>query len=124
METAQTEKKGAYSGVVDIAILAVALLISTVLLIQHSNAVEVMVDTREDRYFRPVNPKIDLLFGNPEADLFIVEYGDLECPHCKEFHAHAKTLIKSDWGISGKVAWVWRNGFHIKRNIPQKSTNP
>ena len=73
------------------------------------------------RYFRPVDPEVDLIFGNPEADLFIVEYGDLECPHCKEFHAHAKTLIKSGWGISGKVAWVWRNGFHINETSLKKA---
>ena len=107
--------------VVDIVIFATALLISIVLLVQHSDATQVTVDTREDRYFRPVNPKIDLLFGNPEADLFIVEYGDLECPYCKEFHAHAKTLIKSDWGVSGKVAWVWRNGFHINDTSVKKA---
>ena len=107
--------------IVDVVILSVALLISTVLLVQHSTALQVMMDTREDRYFRPVQPKIDLLFGNPEADLFIVEYGDLECPYCKEFHAHAKTLIKSDWGISGKVAWVWRNGFHINDTSLKKA---
>ena len=121
MSTAQTQKRGADSIVVDAVILTVALIISIVLLIQHSNTVQVMIDTREDRYFRPVNPKIDLIFGNPEAKLFIVEYGDLECPYCKEFHAHAKTLIKSDWGISGKVAWVWRNGFHINETSLKKA---
>lgn len=107
--------------IVDVAILLTALLVSAVLLIQHSSALQVTMDTREDRYFREVNPNIDLLFGNPEADLFIVEYGDLECPYCKEFHAHAKTLIKSDWGVSGKVAWVWRNGFHINETSLKKA---
>ena len=122
MQEAQGEKKKKMHGIiVDATILTVALLISTVLMVQHSNAVQVMVDTREDRYFRPINPNIDLLFGNPEADLFIVEYGDLECPYCKEFHAQAKTLIKSDWGISGKVAWVWRNRFHINETSLKKA---
>ena len=121
MEESQTKKGGLSGVVVDVVILLVAVLISVVLLVQHSSAVEVMIDTREDRYFRSVQPKIDLLFGNPEADLFIVEYGDLECPYCKDFHAHAKTLIKSDWGISGKVAWVWRNGFHINETSLEKA---
>lgn len=117
----EKKKGGVYGMVVDAIILLVAVLVSMVLLVQHSNAVEVMIDTREDRYFRPVQPKIDLLFGNPEADLFVVEYGDLECPYCKEFHAHVKTLIKSDWGVSGKVAWVWRNGFHINETSLEKA---
>ena len=121
MRIVQERKKGVYGLVVDVVIFLVAILISAVLLVQHSNAVQVMIDTREDRYFRAVEPKIDLLFGNPEADLFIVEYGDLECPYCKDFHAHAKTLIKSDWGVSGKVAWVWRNGFHINETSIEKA---
>ena len=121
MRVGQPQKKDVYKITVDALIIAVALLISIVLLVQYSNAVEVMTDTRDDRYFRPVNQKIDLIYGNPKADLFIVEYGDLECPHCKEFHPHAKTLIKSDWGISGRVAWVWRNGFHINETSVKKA---
>lgn len=121
MEAAQTQKRGGYKIAIDVLIIVIALLVSIVLLVQHSNATEVMIDARDDRYFRPVNKKIDLIFGNPKADLFIVEYGDLECPYCKEFHPHAKTLIKSDWGISGKVAWVWRNGFHINETSVKKA---
>ena len=122
MKVDQSRKENAGSGIiVDIAILAAAVLISAVLLVQHSDATQVTMDTREDRYFRPVNPKVDLLFGNPEASLFIVEYGDLECPYCKEFHPYAKALIKGDWGVSGQVAWVWRNGFHINETSLKKA---
>ena len=121
MRSAQSHRKGVYGIVVDAVILVVAIIVGITLLIQHSNAVQVMIDTREDRYFRPVNPKIDLIFGNPEADLFIVEYGDLECPYCKEFHLDAKALIQGDWGVSGKVAWVWRNGFHINGTSIKKA---
>ena len=119
-EPGQAQKKRSRN-IVDATILIITLIISTVLLIQHSNAKQVTIDTREERYFRPVNPKIDLIFGNPKADLFIVEYGDLECPHCKEFHTHIKNLIQGDWGISGKVAWVWRNGFHINETSLKKA---
>ena len=121
MENTEPRKKDIYTILVDIVILGTAILLSIVLLIQHGNTTRVTIDTREDRYYRPVDPKIDLIFGNPEADLFIVEYGDLECPYCKEFHGHAKTLIQSDWGKSGKVAWVWRNGFHINDTSIKKA---
>lgn len=121
MKDVEPKKKDVYAVLVDVVILGVAILISIVLLIQHSNAAQVTIDTREDRYYRPVNPKMDLIYGNPEADLFIVEYGDLECPYCKEFHAHVKTLIQSDWGVAGKVAWVWRNGFHINETSVKKA---
>ena len=121
MASPQPQTKNVYGIVVDIVILALALLISIVLITRHNSTVSVTIDTREDRYFRPVNPKSDLILGNPEATLFVVEYGDLECPYCKEFHAHIKTLIKSDWGVSGKVAWVWRNGFHINETSIEKA---
>ena len=114
------KKENVAALVTDIVILAVTVLVSVVLLVQHSSAKQMIADVREDLYFRPVNPKIDLLFGNPDADLFIVEYGDLECPHCREFHPHIKTFIQSDWGVSGKVAWVWRNGFHINETSIKK----
>ena len=102
-----------YAVLLDITILGVALVISGILFFQYKDTVSVTADTREERYFRPVDPKEDLIYGNPEADLFIVEYGDFECPYCKDFHPNIKEIIKSDWGLSGKVAWVWRNGFHI-----------
>ena len=104
-----------YSLAVDITIVGIAVLISGTLLIRHADETAVTADTREERYFRPVDTKTDLIYGNPGADLFIVEYGDLECPYCKDFHPNAEKLVESDWGISGKVAWVWRNGFHINR---------
>lgn len=121
METPKQQKKDVYAVIVDIVIVSVAVLISIILLIQHANTTNTTIDTREDRYFRSVDPEKDLILGNPEADLFMVEYGDLECPYCKEFHSYAKTLIQSDWGVSGKIAWVWRNGFHINETSLEKA---
>ena len=110
-----------YAIAIDIAILGIAMAISIALFVQYASAIEVTVDHREDRYYRPVDPATDLIFGNPEADVFIVEYGDLECPYCQEFHPHIKSFIQSDWGVSGKVAWVWRNGFHINQTSVKKA---
>ena len=121
MSEAEPQKKEVRAIVTDMVIIGVALLLSIIILIQYGKTARVTIDTREDRYYRPVNPNIDLIYGNPEADLFIVEYGDLECPYCKEFHTHAKTLIQSDWGTSGRVAWVWRNGFHINDTSIKKA---
>ena len=115
------EKNGILSLFTDILIIAITLMISTVLLMQYNTIISAAADNREDRYYRPVDPKADLIFGNPNADIFIVEYGDLECPHCRDSHAHIQTLIKSDWGISGTVAWVWRNGFHLARSSVEKA---
>ena len=91
MQETEPQKKDVYAILVDAVILGIAVLISIILLVQYNKTAQVTIDTREDRYYRPVNPKTDLIFGNPEADLFIVEYGDLECPYCKEFHTNIKT---------------------------------
>ena len=106
---------------VDITILLVALVISVALLFEHSVTTSVTIDTKPKPYFRPVDPTVDLIFGNPAASVFIVEYGDLECPYCRDFHPDITTFMKSDWGLSGRVAWVWRDGFHINQTSVEKA---
>ena len=110
-----------YALLIDISIICIAVVISVVLLIQHDGGKRVTVDDREERYHRDVDPAVDLIFGNPGAELFVVEYADLECPYCQEFHPRMKNVIRSDWGVSGRVAWVWRNGFHISRASVEKA---
>ena len=48
----------------------------------------------------------DHYFGNKDAEVVIVEYGDLECPYCAALHPTIEKLI-TDYG--GKVAWVYRD---------------
>ena len=55
----------------------------------------------------PVTPA-DHILGNPNAEVFIVEYSDLECPFCKQFHK-SMLEIMSEYGAEGKVAWVYRH---------------
>lgn len=50
----------------------------------------------------------DHILGNPNAPVKVVEYTDLECPFCKQFHATMKQIM-AEYGPSGKVAWVIRN---------------
>lgn len=49
----------------------------------------------------------DFIRGNPNAPITIVEYSDYDCPFCKNFHDTMK-LIMDDYGVTGKVAWVYR----------------
>ena len=48
----------------------------------------------------------DHYFGDKNAEVVIVEYGDLECPYCAAVHPTIQKLI-TDYG--GKVAWVYRD---------------
>lgn len=51
----------------------------------------------------------DYITGNPEAEIFVVTYSDVECPYCKKLHETMLEIIKNeDYFKDGKVAWVLR----------------
>lgn len=56
-----------------------------------------------------VNPVSDTdhLIGNPNADVTVIEYSDLECPFCKNFH-ETMHQIMDEYGKDGRVSWVYR----------------
>lgn len=68
----------------------------------------------------PVVTAEDHILGNPDAPIVIIEYTDLECPYCKQFHATMQTLM-NEYGPFGKVAWVMRN-FPIVQLHPNATT--
>ncbi len=48
----------------------------------------------------------DHVRGSRDAQVFLVEYADLECPYCKTFHQVAKQALDA---YPGKLAWVYRD---------------
>jgi protein-disulfide isomerase len=48
----------------------------------------------------------DHIRGNKEAEISLVEYSDLECPFCKQFHPTMQEIIKT---YGDKVKWVYRH---------------
>ncbi len=56
---------------------------------------------------REYDPKVDHILGNPNAQVKVVEYADLECPFCKTFNTTMHQIMDY-YGASGKVAWVYR----------------
>lgn len=50
----------------------------------------------------------DHVRGSRNAEVFIVEYSDTECPFCKRFHETMRQVI-SEYEAGGKVAWVYRH---------------
>ena len=52
--------------------------------------------------------RTDRILGNPEAPVQIVEFSDLECPFCKQFHVTMKQIME-EYGKDGKVAWIYRH---------------
>jgi protein-disulfide isomerase len=56
---------------------------------------------------KPISEE-DHILGNPNADIIIVEFSDLECPFCKNYHQTMQRII-DEFGKSGRVAWVYRH---------------
>ena len=56
---------------------------------------------------RAYDPKIDHILGNPDAKVKVVEYMDLECPHCKVFSSTFDQLA-AYYAPTGNVAFIAR----------------
>lgn len=54
----------------------------------------------------PPNLESDHVFGNPQAEITLIEYSDFECPFCKRFHNTPKRIVEH---FDGKVNWVYRH---------------
>lgn len=54
----------------------------------------------------PKPTKDDWVKGDRNATIALIEYSDLECPFCKQFHPTAQKLIEE---YEGKVMWVYRH---------------
>jgi len=71
---------------------------------------------------RPVD-KNDHIRGSSKADVIVIEYSDLECPYCKQFHGTMKQVL-DEYG--DKVAWVYRQNpiasLHSKAPIESEAS--
>lgn len=50
----------------------------------------------------------DHVLGDRKAPIVIVEYSDIECPYCKQYHKTLKQLMDV-YGVKGQLAWVFRH---------------
>lgn len=53
----------------------------------------------------PVSDK-DHVRGDRKAKIALIEYSDLECPFCQQFHATAQQVVDE---YAGQVMWVYRH---------------
>lgn len=51
---------------------------------------------------------VDMVKGNPDAAVEVIEYASFTCPHCAAFHANQFKLIDSNYLETDKVKFVYR----------------
>ena len=99
----------------EMLVVGLAIFISGAIYYQYTQQLKTVLPIKQEtkNLTRKIDPTDDLIYGNPNADLFVVEYGDLQCVHCKNMQPILKNIVRTKYGTSGKVAWVWRHGFHV-----------
>ena len=50
----------------------------------------------------------DMVLGNPDAPVTVMEYASFTCPHCANFHAGPYKQLKADYIDTGKIKFVYR----------------
>lgn len=65
---------------------------------------------------RAVNTATEHVLGNPQAPVTVIEYADLECPYCKDYHKVLEATLKSHIA-SGQVK-------HVFRHLPLADLHP
>ncbi len=50
----------------------------------------------------------DMVLGDPEAAVELIEYASFTCPHCANFHADQYPQLKADYIDTGRIRFVYR----------------
>lgn len=50
----------------------------------------------------------DMVQGDPNAPIEMIEYASYTCPHCATFHANVYPQLKADYIDTGKVKFIYR----------------
>lgn len=50
----------------------------------------------------------EMVIGNPDAAVTVIEYASFTCPHCAAFHAGPFKQLKSEYIDTGKIKFIYR----------------
>lgn len=50
----------------------------------------------------------EMVLGDPDAAVEMIEYASYTCPHCASFHANQYELLKANYIDTGKIRFVYR----------------
>jgi protein-disulfide isomerase len=93
------------------AIIVAGLIIAGAILLNGNDGTRTQANTESGNKMepatldaRPISAE-DHIVGNPKAKTIILEYSDLDCPFCKNFHMTMKQVVANN----DDVAWVYRH---------------
>ena len=50
----------------------------------------------------------DMVQGDPDATVTVIEYASFTCPHCAAFHEGPYKQLKADYIDTGKIKFIYR----------------
>jgi len=50
----------------------------------------------------------EMVLGNPDAKVTVIEYASFTCPHCRNFHLGPMKKLRSEYIDTGKIKFVFR----------------
>lgn len=114
----ETQSKNSYA--IPVAIVAAGLVIAGAIIFSYSGEKTKSADVLPEsagnetvaksfavENLKPITEK-DHILGDPNALVKLVEFSDLECPFCKQFHPTMQQII-NEYGKDGRVAWIYRH---------------
>ena len=51
---------------------------------------------------------LEMVLGDPDAPVEVIEYASFTCPHCRTFHENVLPRLKAEYVDTGKVRFVYR----------------
>ena len=63
---------------------------------------------------RPIE---EMVIGDPDAPLTVIEYASFTCPHCASFHENTYWDLKKNYIDTGKIKFVFREIYFDKYGI-------
>ncbi len=74
-----------------------------------NNNAQAQAPQNQNPDIKKVSDATDHIFGNKNADLFVVEYSDIECPFCKRYHDNVLTRLKEEYKGNDRISFVFRH---------------
>ena len=100
------------------AALAALLAAGTGSLVTQSGAAMAQDSTEAATEAAPETAEVtDMVLGQADAPVTVIEYGSFTCPHCAAFETEVFPQIKEDYIDTGKVKFIFREAYFNKYDM-------